>query len=609
VNLPQRIDFASLMAPVAARLLGEPNPRLSRPPKELRYGNRGSLTIDPVAGRFFDHENNVGGGVVDFVKHQLGCDHSAAVSWLRREGFIPDRQPPRPPETRLRVVRAEASAAESAAPNASPISATYDYVDEDGALLFQVVRYDPKDFRQRRPDGRDGWLWNLDGTRRVLYHLPDLIRAKEKTIHVTEGEKDCDNLRALGLTATTNAGGAGKWRPEYNEALRDTDVVVLPHHDDAGRQHADQVAACLQGIARRVRVLDLGSVWSECPDKGDVSDWIAAGGTTAKLDALIEVLPAWQPSAGSAPLSAAKFLSLELPPRQMIISPWLHEKGLVMIYSRRGVGKTLLGMTSGYAIAAGADFLGFALKEPRKVLYIDGEMPAQTMQERLAAIVSGFSGQPPTEDHFRILLSDLSESGLPDLASPEGQAFIDARVGDAEVIILDNVSTLVRSGKENEAEAWLPIQSWTLRHRRAGRAVVLLHHAGKGGAQRGTSRREDVLDAVIALRHPADYSPDQGCRFELHYEKCRGFYGKDAQPFEAGYQVSGDGVAVWTRKEIVDAEMDRVIAALKDGMSIREAADELGFHRSKVERLRRKATEAGKLAPTVGGTPVTEAAE
>lgn len=303
-----------------------------------------------------------------------------------------------------------------------------------------------------------------------------------------------------------------------------------------------------------------------------------------------------KPMPDIVPLTAAEFLRLELPPRHKIVAPWLPEKGLVMVYSPRGIGKTLLGMTSAYAIAAGADFLGFKTEKPRKVLYIDGEMPAETSQGRLAAIVEGIAQQPPADDYFRIVMSDLSSVGLPDLATPDGQAWMDAQVGDAEVLFVDNISTLVRSGKENEAEGWLPVQNWVLRHRRAGRAVVLVHHAGKGGAQRGTSRREDVLDTVMSLRRPADYSPDQGARFEVHFEKTRGFYGNDAQPFEARYELR-EGAAVWTRTEIVDAERARVVAVLQDGMSIREAADALGIHRCKVDRLRRKAIEAGELPP------------
>jgi putative DNA primase/helicase len=294
------------------------------------------------------------------------------------------------------------------------------------------------------------------------------------------------------------------------------------------------------------------------------------------------------------PLTAAELLKLELAPRRRIVSPWFPEKGLVMIYSPRGIGKTLLGLTTAYGIAAGADFLGFKIETPRKTLYIDGEMPAQTMQERLAAIDRGFAKRPQTDSHLRILLSDLVEKGLPDLGTAEGQAWFDARVAEAEVIICDNLSTLVRSGKENEAEGWLPVQSWALRHRRAGRQIIFLHHAGKGGGQRGTSRKEDVLDTVINLRRPSDYLPSQGARFELHYEKCRSFYGEEAQSFEARYEVR-DGVGVWTRTEIVDAEVARVTAALKDGKSIRQAAAELGMDKSKVARLKRKAVKGGEV--------------
>jgi putative DNA primase/helicase len=333
-------------------------------------------------------------------------------------------------------------------------------------------------------------------------------------------------------------------------------------------------------------------------DANDITRIHGAGALRGALDKGWETPEKLILRSGQGPdlraLTAAEFLQLRLPPRKTIIGPWLPEKGLVMIYGPRGGGKTLFGATSAYALSVGADFLGFSVKSPRRVLYIDGEMPAQAMQERLAAIVSGFAQQPPTSEHFRILISDLARDGLPDLATQEGQDWLDAQVGDAEVLFLDNLSTLIRSGKENEGEGWLPVQNWALRHRRAGRAVVLLHHAGKGGAQRGTSRREDVLDTVISLRRPQDYSPEQGARFELHYEKSRGFYGEEAQAFEAQYRVD-QGAALWTRTEIADADRGRVVAAIQDGMSIREAAEALGLHKSKVERLRRKAIEAGEL--------------
>jgi putative DNA primase/helicase len=294
------------------------------------------------------------------------------------------------------------------------------------------------------------------------------------------------------------------------------------------------------------------------------------------------------------PLSIDQFLGLDLPPRGLVLAPWLPTQGLGMIHSFRGVGKTHMGLGIAYAVACGGGLLGWLAPKPRKVIYIDGEMPAATMQKRLAAIVAGTDAKPPAPDYLRLLSADISESGLPDLASPEGQAAIDAAIGDAELIVIDNISTLVRSGRENEAEGWLPVQRWAQAHRRAGRSVLFLHHDGKGGMQRGTSRREDVLDTVIALRRPADYSADQGARFEVHFEKARGLYGDDAQAFEARYDER-DGGAVWTRAGIADGDLKRVVDALMAGQSIRKAAGELGVDKGKVERLKKKAVERGLL--------------
>src|SRR5262249_25134177 len=123
---------------------------------------------------------------------------------------------------------------------------TYDYTDEDGELLYQVVRFEPKDFRQRRRDGLKGWVWNLGDTRRVLYRVPELVKApKDRLVFVVEGEKDADRLHSHGLLATTNAMGAGKWRQEYSEALRGRNVAILPDNDDPGRKHAADVERAL----------------------------------------------------------------------------------------------------------------------------------------------------------------------------------------------------------------------------------------------------------------------------------------------------------------------------------------------------------------------------
>src|SRR5262249_7983895 len=161
-------------------------------------------------------------------------------------------------------------------------------------------------------------------------------------------------------------------------------------------------------------------------------------------------------------LSVAQFLSLDIPAREMMLAPWLPEKGLAMVHSPRGVGKTHFALSVGYAVATGGRLLGFKAPRPRRVVYLDAEMPANTMQERLAGLVYAGGAEPPDPSFFRILSADLIEGGLPDLATADGQAEIDAAVSDAELIVVDNISTLVRSGKENEAEGWLPVQGWAL---------------------------------------------------------------------------------------------------------------------------------------------------
>src|SRR5215470_4760193 len=177
--------------------------------------------------------------------------------------------------------------------NRGHIVATYDYCDERGVRLHQTVRYEPKDFRQRRSDGEGKWAWNLDGVRRVLYRLPELLAApRDQMVFIVEGEKDVDNLHALGLVATCNVGGAGKWRDDYSEILRNRHVTIVPDNDDAGRKHAEAVARSVHEVAASVYTLWLPNL----PDKGDVSDWLDNGGTAEILLELAAEAEPWIPS-------------------------------------------------------------------------------------------------------------------------------------------------------------------------------------------------------------------------------------------------------------------------------------------------------------------------
>ncbi len=170
-------------------------------------------------------------------------------------------------------------------PNNKPqITHTYDYSDEKGNLLFQVVRYFPKAFKQRRLDGKGGWIWNLEGVQRVLYRLPELLTSQsESYVFITEGEKDVEAIRSLGLVATCNPGGAGKFTEDMKGPLQGKYVIVIADKDEPGRRHAAQVKTLLEGITASVKVIEL-------PGEGvkDAADWVAVGGSREKLLELVK---------------------------------------------------------------------------------------------------------------------------------------------------------------------------------------------------------------------------------------------------------------------------------------------------------------------------------
>jgi hypothetical protein len=284
-------DFARMMAPVAIEILGEPNKTLSNK-VELRWGSRGALSVNIAKGTWCDHsDGDCGGGVLDLLKSKKDLDKPDAVEWLRVHKYLPP-----------------AGANGHAKPK---IVATYDYTDADGDLLFQVCRLEPKDFRQRQPDG-NGWLWKMDGVERVIYRLPSVIAAVSagRTVYVAEGEKGVHAIETLGLVGTCSPAGAGKWHARYNPVFAGADVVILPDNDPQatkpdgtplwhpdgrpvlpGQDHAADVASHLLGVAERVRVLPLPGL----PLKGDVADWVAADGTAAKLEELAALVDVERP--------------------------------------------------------------------------------------------------------------------------------------------------------------------------------------------------------------------------------------------------------------------------------------------------------------------------
>lgn len=206
------------------------------------------------------------------------CDQLVVIDEIKRRGLWPEQQ-------RAQTQRKPRQRA--ANDNKLKQVAKYEYFDhETGELKMQVLRYEPKTFRQRRPDpSRHGeWTWSVGPEHRTLYNAMR-VSQHDGTIFVVEGEKDVDNLGEIGVVATCNPGGAGKWEDSYCEILRDKDIVLVPDNDDAGRKHTQIVGKALQGIVKRVRILHL----PDLPEKGDISDWLAVeGNDRVMLEKLVD---------------------------------------------------------------------------------------------------------------------------------------------------------------------------------------------------------------------------------------------------------------------------------------------------------------------------------
>jgi hypothetical protein len=476
--------FSVHMEAVARKCLGEPNARLSSK-SELRFGTQGSMSVDLEKGVWADHEAATGGGVMDLLAREKGLKGQDAIAWLRRECGADFEDRAQEPAPKARIV------------------ATYDYVDEHGELLYQVCRLDPKTFRQRRPEGQ-GWSWSVKGVRQIPYRLPQVLAAiaKGETIYIVEGEKDADNLAREGACATCNPMGAGKWSDGLSEPFRGADVVILPDNDDAGHHHALNVAANLKPVARSVRVLDL----PDLPPKGDVSDWLNAGGDECELTILAAKTRPWAPEAPASRFGAIRWADMD----SVAVNYVPLVKGLIfqgdtgMFYGDSGSGKSFLAVDMGLSIARGVPFLGMKTAKGG-VLYQAGEggkgllkrMKAYRLEHRV------------TGDLPFVLLPEkvnlFAADGDVDPFIGECLAWKAALSEPLSLIVIDTFSAASTGANENASEDMGRMLDAGYRLNKAtGAAVVWVHHKNAGGLrERGhTSFRANIETVVEVIKDP-----------------------------------------------------------------------------------------------------------
>jgi RecA-family ATPase len=411
------------------------------------------------------------------------------------------------------IERAVMAAAAAQSRNNKPnghVVATYEYTDADGKLLYQVLRYEPKDFRQRRPDGNGGWTWKLNELH-VLYRWPELLKYPDGTIFFCEGEKDADRVAGLGHCATTVAGG--KWTNECVKSLAGRDVIILEDNDDAGRAKALAAAQTLQGTAKTIRIVSL----PDLPDKGDVSDWLDADPRRAeKLERVCYDVPEWTPGTADAKPAAAATTAVtsdakpasEMPLPFINIAAWQDQavpdrawtvrdripaSNVTLLSGEGSVGKSILSLQLATAVVLGRDWIG-AMPEPGAALVVACEDDADELWRRFNLIFSHYGAAYTEFKDLHVLALAGAEAlmAVPDrncLIQPTklfGRIHEAARDIKPKLIVLDNSADIFGGNENDRAQVRQFIGMLRGMAIAAGSGVLLTSHPSLTGISSGT---------------------------------------------------------------------------------------------------------------------------
>ena len=540
-----------------------------------------SFNFNAGSGQYFCHGCNKKGDIIHFFAklHSLDTrrDFAKVLNGIARDFGISNGHKVKP-----RMVKA------------------YDYTDAAGQLIFQVCRMEPKDFRQRRPDGK-GWAWNLKGVEPVLYQLPKVLKASE--VILVEGEKDADNLVALGFTATTVPGGAGKWRRSYKEALKGKAVILLPDNDNPGREHMVKIAQSLNGSTAGIKLIELPGL----PSKGDVSDFIATfqdpQQAAERLSVIIDgakfYIPPKAVSIEDIIIDVSEFRRIEIEHRGKLLAPFLKTESINQVYGWRGAGKTFFALGAIDAITRRQNFGPWVCEHSVPCLFVDGEMTVTDNHERFDDL--GFlEGERESPFYF---YSDhyANRLGLPraSLLNANWRDKIKAicKARNIGLLVLDNIASLTPGIDENAKKDWDPINQWLLELRYTGISTLLLHHESKEGKQRGTSAREDNLDISIRLKSPPDFIPEDGCRFIVHFTKARVRTADLKLIADTEFKLTTDeaGRFTWTHADVKASTKIEVLRLVNEGMTQKAISDDLAISKGYVSKIIRRATEEGLI--------------
>lgn len=456
---------------------------------------------------------------------------------------------------------------------AGPAVATYDYVDEHGQLLFQVLRTAAKDFLQRVPvpssNGKPAWRWKLGDTRRVLYRLPKVIEAVRngRFVHICEGEKDVHTIESLGLVATCNPGGAGsgKWRPEYSEALRGAVIIIMRDRDDAGREHADRVRDALLAADCDVQIMEAAS-------GKDVTDHIAAGHTLADL---INVWPA-APEPIHQPIETDALLGEPEPEYDWLVPNLLERGDRLILTGPEGGGKSTLLRQMAMQLAAGIHPFTEEKLDPIRVLVVDVENSRRQIKRKLRPLRLAAPDYKPIPG----LLWEIRPEGLDLLGDHDGQWLLNLVTATKPDLLITGPIYKLASGDPTEERTAKAVTEWFDRIRSdVGCAIIFEAHSPHGVD--GRKRPKRPYGASLWLRWP-EFGIDLSAEGEI--EHWRG--PRDEREWPQALQRGGTWP--WTSNvrpvDVLWSEIRRLCLEAGDELSQRDLAAITGKSQASVSR-------------------------
>lgn len=399
------------------------------------------------------------------------------------------------------------------------ITQVYDYCDAQGRLVFQSLRKQPKSFTQRRPAPGGGWVYDLHDTPRVLYRLPELLKANPiRTVFIVEGEKDVDRLIEAGFIATTNPQGAGKWRDEFSLVLEGRAVAIIPDNDEPGRKHAAQVALSLAGKAASIKVIDLPGL----PEKGDVSDWLESGMTRADLKRLTLETPKLLIDDQGDPLSEnmsildfsraskAKMSTLvddglvrleDVIPEQV---KWLWQGRipygkLTVLDGDPGLGKSTMLLDIAARLTTGTPMPGDKVRpEKASVLLLSAEDGlGDTVRPRLEA-----AGADLSLVRARLIVRDIKGDRLPELGSDLATLELDIESIGARLVVIDPLMAYLgeSANSNNDQDIRRTLAPVAALAERTGAAIVIIRHLNKASGGNAIYRGGGSIGIIAAAR-------------------------------------------------------------------------------------------------------------